>query len=77
MRRAQARTARRANWWPLALGLLTATLLACSALAQTAVVKPPAHVDPGMQVKPKHDAVRPMPVVRPPVRRGDTVVVPK
>ena len=58
-------------------GVLGVVGLAGAASAQAPVVKPPANVDPGMQVKPKHDAVRPMPVVHPPVRRGNTVVVPK
>ena len=58
--------------------LLVGSLLAGGAAAQTApatkdaVIKPPPHVDPGMQVKPKPRAALHTPVVKPP-----PTVVPK
>ena len=60
------------------LALLAGALLADTAAAQpapatkSAVIKPPAHVDPGMQVKPKSQAAMPTPVVKAPA-----TVVPK
>ena len=58
---------------PILLALAAVPLLAGSAVAQPTnapkggVIKPPAHVDPGMQVKPKQPAAAlPTPVVKPP-----------
>ncbi len=64
----------------LAWGLLFAIAIAGYALAATthqAVIHPPAHVDPGMRVKPAAHANLPTPVVHPHVSRGNTIVVPK
>ncbi len=41
------------------------------------VVHPPASIDPGIKVAPRNTVRLPTPVVHPPVRRGDTVVVPR
>ena len=70
--------ARRATTIRLLSALLACPLAAGAAGAQTApaakgaVIKPPAHVDPGMQVRPKPRAALPTPVVKPPA-----TVVPK
>jgi hypothetical protein len=41
------------------------------------VIHPPANVDPGMAVAPRRTVRMPTPVIHPPLRKGDTVVVPR
>lgn len=66
----------------LTLSVLAGTAEAQPAAApisppQSGVVRPGANVDPGIKVAPRRQAKLPTPVVHPPVRKGDTVVVPK
>ena len=52
--------------------MLSGAAAAQAPAAQGGVIKPPAHVDPAMRVKPKAPAAMPTPVVKPPAN-----VVPK
>ncbi len=68
---------------PLGLATLLALFAAASASGQTAkpappsVVKPPANIDPGMQIKPTPKAALPTPVIKPAPTKDGTVIVPK
>jgi hypothetical protein len=65
------------------LATLLAVFVAASAAGQTTnpakspVVTPPAHIDPGMQIKPRPRATLPTPVIKPAPTRDGTVIVPK
>ncbi len=77
--RAIARQQDARPWYALMLGGLLAILAAGAALAQpqTAVVHPPKQVDPKMRVTPPNHPALPTPVVRPPVEKDGTTLVPK
>jgi hypothetical protein len=65
---------KRALAWAAWLGVASAPAWA---QAPSPVVHPSPGIDPGMKMAPRKDVHLPTPVIHPPVRKGDTVVVPK